>query len=156
MRECAITKEFDGSENLFRDGYQYSGDTEILKHVIERDDLISISEITGKASEKDLYDLALKLNEMGLKDANDFFEEIDKNLYKFNDSTIALLEKYCDCREHCDEVVKAIDVAFREMKSSRNNVQLHVQYEDLEKCDYLVFAKIFEFEVLSGDRKSVV
>ena len=100
---------------------------------------------------KDLYDLALKLNEMGLKDADDFFEEIGKNLYKLNDSTIALLEKYCDSREHCDEVVKAIDIAFRGMKASRNNVQLHVQYEDLEKCDYLVFAKFFEFEVLSGD-----
>lgn len=151
LRECAITKEFDGSENLFRDGYQYSGDIAIIKHVIDRDDLLSIAEITGKASEKDLYDLALKLNEMGLKDADDFFEEIGKNLYKLNDSTIALLEKYCDSREHCDEVVKAIDIAFRGMKASRNNVQLHVQYEDLEKCDYLVFAKFFEFEVLSGD-----
>lgn len=42
---------------------------------------------------------------MRLKDADDFFEKIGQNLYKFNDSTIALLEKYCDSREHCDEVI---------------------------------------------------
>lgn len=151
LRECVLTEEFDNSENLFRMGYLYSNDDAILQHVIKRDDLIAISEITGKTSEDDLHELASTLKEMGLKDAEDFFEEIGKNLYKLNHSTIVLLEEYCDCRAHCDETVKAIDGAFRRMKSTKSGIQLHISYEDLERCNYLVFAKLFEFEVLSGD-----
>ena len=151
LRECTLSQEFDNSENFFRVGYLYTNDNAILQHVIDRDDLFAISEIIGKTSDDDLKELASELKQMGLKDTDDFFEEIGKNIYKLNDSAIALLEEYCDCREHCNEVIRAIDNAFRKMKSAKNGIQLFIQHEDLENCNYLVFAKLFEFEVLSGD-----
>lgn len=151
LRECVLSAEFDDEKNLFRDGFVATGDEEIIKHIIDRDNLLSIAEITGKVSEDDLLKLAGVIKSMGLKDSEDFFEDSGKGLYQLNLSTIALLESYCVDRDACDAVVDAIDTSFRKIKSEKTSSQLRVIYEELENCNYLVIAKLFEFEVLAGE-----
>ena len=156
LETCVLSEEYDTEENFFRTGFLSTDNNCIIKHIINKDNLIDFAEITGETTEKGIIELARVIKSMGLKKADDFFKELDRGLYVLNSSTLALLESYCNNRETCSKVVSAIKNAFRIKKSDNEKIQLRIVYEDIEKCNYIVIAKILEYDVVEGEVKKAL
>ena len=152
LRNCALSEEFDSTENLFRIGFKETGNTDILSYLIAKEDLLRIGEVVGVSDNEGLQTLAETIRSMGLKASDAFFKDNGKGIYSLNSSTLALLEYYCYEKTMAESVLIAIDDAFHAKKQQQNaNIQLHIPYEDIKNCHESIFAKIFEYEILSGD-----
>lgn len=151
LSNCVLADAYDSEDNLFRDGFINTKNEDIIKHIIDTDDLLNIAEITGKTSDAEILELAQTIKSMGLKRADDFFGEPDEGMYKLNKSTIALLESYCVDRESAGKVVSAITQAFEIKKSEFSKSQLRIVYKDIKQCNYLVLAKILEYKIITGE-----
>ena len=129
----------------------------ILTHIITRQDLVDISGAIGKKRGSELIEIAESIRSMGLKSSDDFFADGGKGIYRLNQSALALLNYYCYDKQTTENVLMAIDNAFAEKKKNvSSNIQLQIPYDDIESCHETVFAKIFAYEILSGDMQRIL
>lgn len=152
LKNCVLSSEFDHAENWFRTGFEETENKEIIDHIITKENLLDIGEVVGRYNNSDLIELSEFVYNMGIKPADDFFENIRKFIYSLNKSTLSLLTYYCFDKDTAGNVFLAIDDAFQTLKKRvSSNIQLHIPYNDIKGCHESVFAKIFEYEILSGD-----
>ena len=144
LSKCVLSEDFDPEKNYFRDGYVETHNGNIVGHVIDREDLISIVDNAGLSESKSLQDLVIFIEELGIKRPDDFFENTVRDIYTLSSSTLALLEAYCLNRITAGEVINAIDAAFKNIK----NGTLHITYNDLKACSVSVFSRIFEYGII--------
>ena len=149
---CVLSEEFDSEENYFRDGYIASGNRSIIDHLIDSADLQRIRDAAMMQDVILLQDLSKRIKEMGVKEANDFFDPNGRGVYSLSDSTVALLESFCRDAENAGIVFSAIEKSFMTLKSTKN-VPLHISFEDVKCCSAPVFSRIFECEILSEETK---
>ncbi|SEM19689.1 hypothetical protein SAMN04487770_12848 [Butyrivibrio sp. ob235] len=152
LYKCVLSDEYDEDKNVFRDGYLATADKNIIEHIIDHDDLVIISEESGKYKNASLKLLADLIQSMGVRKGQDFFMSSGRDIYALNPSTIALLENYCRTYEVASEVLSIIDKAFRKIrKDSRGTLLL--SYYDLQNCSPTIFSHIFEYEMGHGEER---
>ena len=147
LSNCVLSEDVDPKKNFFRDGYIETKNRNIVDHVIDQEDLISIADNASLSGSISLQELAVFIEKLGVKKPDDFFEVAGRNIYTLSSGTLALLESYCLDRETAGEVVSAIDAAFKNIKSG----MLQITYDDLKACSAAVYSRIFEYGII--DRK---
>lgn len=147
LKDCALDEDLDSEKNWFRTGYKENEESSILKHIITKYDLKEMEEIVGENNIAKVKELPEKIRRMGLRKADDFFENDDRGICQLNSNTIALLKEYCYNKKNAENVLTAIRDAFR----NKGKVLLDIRYDDIKGCASPVFAGIFEHKLLSGD-----
>lgn len=150
LNRCVLSDEYDNTKNVFRDGYLATEDNHIIEHIIDHDDLASISEESGKYDSCSLDALANFIKDMGIRKGDDFFTYNNKGTYVLNDNAIALLQSYCCTYEAAREVLSVADEAFRRIKKD-NRATLLLSYDDVKQCSPAVFSHIFMYEIVNGE-----
>ena len=153
LENCALSETLDQSENLFREGFLATGDNAILRHVIEQEELIRIGEAAGLPCESIVRKTIETIYAMGLKSADDFFEDMGKGMYSLNHATLALLKSFCKDRSTAARVLDVVKNAHHAARK-QNGISLIIQYNDLQQCDAPVFSGLFELEIVNSDSQT--
>ncbi|MBR1495366.1 MAG: hypothetical protein IJ601_10020 [Acidaminococcaceae bacterium] len=152
LSDCVLSEELDSGENLFRTGYLKTGNSEILKRVINRDDLERIRLAACPNTALTVDELALFVQKKRLKRPDDFFQPDGKSILTLNHSTLALLRNYCRNNETASRVLAAIHSAFQHIQKQRDT-RFNLTYEDLADCAPVVFSRFFEYEIGEKDMR---
>lgn len=150
LSNCVLSKEFDGEENLFRDGYAATESRDIIDHLIEKNDLQNIKNIVNAADSFSLQKIADLIKGMGTRKPDDFLISNVKGIYTLKKHAIALLKEYCTSKKNAGKVLEAIGKAFLNIKR-KNGGTLHISYEEIKDCDAAVFSRLFEYELTKGE-----
>lgn len=149
LKKCALSENLDPTENMFRVGFEETGSKKILAYIISEEDFDAIRRICGTEYSNEL--IIDRLRQAGLKDPHEYFDTNGKGIYSLNESTLALLEKYCIDKEQAEEVLLSVLDEFQKIKVEKSSAHLQIPYDDVSECSAAVIATIFDFELLSGE-----
>ena len=149
LRRCALSEKLDPTENMFRVGFEETGNENILSYIIDEKDFDAIRNRCGMDYSDDL--IINKLKQSGPKEAHKYFDSHGKGMYSMNKSTLALLEGYCVDKEKAEKVLFSVLDEFQKIKAEESNVHLQIRYDDICKCSAAVFATIFDFKLLGEE-----
>lgn len=150
LKNCVLSEDIDPGENVFRDAYYHTRDERIVKRVITEGDLARIVREAGLEGRLSLHDAATMLRDMGVRKADDLFDDKGKGLLYLNSSARTMMSEYCTDSRSANQVLDAIGVALRQRRV-RGDARLHVPYEDLRDCRPVVFSTLFAGDILGND-----
>lgn len=151
LGDSVLSEELDPTENVFRDAFLDTHNSDIVSRVITSDDIEDIIDKAGLSQAMAAEEIAKRVKGFGTRKANDFFEDKGRGILYLNTASRAMLRSYCKDKKTAKTVLGAVKEALDEKKRANPSAHLLLPYEDLKGCTTPVFSTIFSEDILGRD-----